>query len=305
MTFFPKYLTDFPNKDSVLPLHISVNRIERAFDSHRHDFLEFSYVLSGSGTESINGVIHPMEPGTFTFVLPYQFHEIHASPGSPLILVNCMFGINIFMEIGLDSGLSRLLDEAEHGLPPFYCFTGEDEARMRNKLSELIDEYKGSQLWRSTMLKSGLAEVLIRFDRLRNDAIAQSAEPNSGTPKAVVSSLPSGAPKERQIGKVVHHLHTHYREPLALHALAEHYQVSPSYFSEWFKRSTGQTFLHFLHDVRLRHGCALLTTTDLSITEIALEIGYGSYKTFTRIFQDKKGITPSEYRKRQYALARA
>ncbi len=297
MTFFPKYLIDFPNKDSLLPLHISINRINPAFESHRHDFLEFSYVLSGTGTESINGVVHPMQPGTFTFVLPFQFHEIHADPGAPLVLVNCMFGINIFMEIGLESGMDRLLENADQDLSPFVQFTGEEDERMRHILNEMVVEYQGDRKWRSTMLRSSLAEVLVRFDRGRDDAPHVSTGATSIAEEHGVSPR-STATKERRISKVIQHLHTHYREPLTLADIAVHYQFSPSHFSEWFKRSTGQTFLQFLHDIRLRHGCALLTTTDLSITEIALEIGYGSYKTFTRIFHEKKGITPSSYRRR-------
>lgn len=296
MTFFPKYLTNFPNMNSALPLHISVNRIERYFESHRHDFLEFSYVLSGTGSESINGIAHPMQPGTFTFVLPFQFHDIQADPGSPLVLVNCMFGINIFMEIGLESGLNRLLEEADQNSSPYARFSGEEEADMRRKLLDMTAEYKGNRKWRAAMLKSSLAEVLIRFDRLRDHMDSDK----SAAPAAHASS-----PKEKQISRVVHHLHTHYREPLALADLASQYELSPSRFSEWFKHATGQTYLHFLHDVRLRHGCALLTTTDMTITEIALEIGYGSYKTFTRIFHEKKGITPSAYRRRHHAQARA
>ncbi|MUT65135.1 helix-turn-helix domain-containing protein [Paenibacillus sp. NEAU-GSW1] len=41
----------------------------------------------------------------------------------------------------------------------------------------------------------------------------------------------------------------------------------------------------------------MLVSTEMSVAEIALEVGYGSYKTFSRIFHKKKGIVPKDYRK--------
>lgn len=298
MTFhshLPKYLTNFPNMGTRIPLHISINRLERGYESHRHDFLEFSYVLSGTGSESIDGVLHPMMPGTFTFVLPYQFHELHSEPHSPLILVNCMFGIDFLVEIGLESGMHRLLDETDLA-SPFVRFTGEEEVRMRALLEEMMREYNSDRRWRSAMMKARLVEALILFDRQRKDVPANEYLPADSDADS------AKAKGERHIWEVLHYLHTHYREPLTLSSLAERFRISDSRFSEWFKQATGQTYLHYLHDVRLRHGCALLAASKLSITEIALEIGYGSYKTFNRIFKEKKGMTPKEYRRYKQTL---
>jgi AraC-like DNA-binding protein len=52
-----------------------------------------------------------------------------------------------------------------------------------------------------------------------------------------------------------------------------------------------------LHELRIRHSCALLQSTDMSISEIAYEVGYGSYNAFIRVFKEIRGVSPSEYRK--------
>ncbi len=82
MTYFPDYLKTYPNMDSSFPFHFSRNTLDRGFRAHRHDYLEFSYVVNGRGAETINDVKHTMTPGTFTFVLPYQVHEIFTDPGA-------------------------------------------------------------------------------------------------------------------------------------------------------------------------------------------------------------------------------
>ncbi|MBP1994007.1 AraC family ligand binding domain-containing protein [Paenibacillus eucommiae] len=101
---FPQYLKEYPNMHTSFPLHLSMNRLVSGYPAHRHDFLEFSFVIAGSGWEKVNGVRHPMTAGTFTFVLPYQVHEIFTDPGSTLVLFNCMFKMDLLMKSVKGSG---------------------------------------------------------------------------------------------------------------------------------------------------------------------------------------------------------
>ena len=55
-------------------------------------------------------------------------------------------------------------------------------------------------------------------------------------------------------------------------------------------------FMDFLHKLRINSACVLLTTTEMAITDIAIEVGFNTVKTFTRNFVQQKNITPSVYR---------
>jgi YesN/AraC family two-component response regulator len=121
-----------------------------------------------------------------------------------------------------------------------------------------------------------------------------------------VQKKPAAHPhdKKKQRGsvwKVIQYIHTHYREDLTLSGLAERFGFSVPYLSELFKRAVGLNFVTFVHEVRLRQACGLLISTEMSVLDIALESGYGSYNTFARIFKESKGMTPASYRK-SYAL---
>ncbi|MBD2872520.1 AraC family transcriptional regulator [Paenibacillus arenilitoris] len=283
MTYIPDYLKTYPNMNTSSPLHISLNRLYHGFRPHRHDFLEFSFVVEGRGSESINEARHQMLPGTFTFVLPYQVHELFTEPGSTLVLYNCMFSMDLLMEPGREDGLLELIDR--NTLPSFAQLDGGDMERMRYLVEDMYREYIGQEPWRRTMLQVRLKEILACFDRYRRkDAPALAAFPPAAKPK------PSVWP-------IIQHIHLHYRDDLALSDLANRFSLSASRISEVIKLTTGQTFVHFLHDLRLRHACSLLATTDMSVAEIALEVGYGSYKTFSRIFRETKGVVPKDYRK--------
>ncbi|UJF34949.1 helix-turn-helix domain-containing protein [Paenibacillus hexagrammi] len=243
-------------------------------------------MIEGHGAETINGVKHLMSPGTFTFVLPYQVHELFTDPGSTLVLYNCMFSMDLLMEPGADEGLSGLFNEI-NPLPPFVQLGPHEQIRMVKLLEDMFEEYLGDESWRRTMLQVKLKEILVRFDRVRQTGQQQRTE----------AAYPM--PKLTSIWPIIHYIHRNYQEELSLSELAEQFSMSVSRISEVIKQTTGQSFVYFLHDLRLRHACSLLASTDMSVAEIALEVGYGSYKTFSRIFREIKGVVPKDYRKQK------
>lgn len=288
MTYYPDYLKTYPNMNTSSPLHISLNRLYHGFRPHRHDFLEFSYVVDGRGSESINDMRHQMLPGTFTFVLPYQVHELFTEPGSTLVLYNCMFSMDLLMEPGQEEGLLDLIDR--NTMPSFAQLDGQDNERMRCLIEDMFNEYKGQEPWRRSMLQVKLKEILIGFDRYRRKT----------APTLTVANPASKT--NASVWPIIHYIHSHYQDDLALSDLAVRFSLSVSRISEVIKQTTGQTFVHFLHDLRLRHACSLLVSTDMSVAEIALEVGYGSYKTFSRIFRESKGVVPKDFRKMKLGI---
>jgi AraC-like DNA-binding protein len=272
--------------NSNFPFHLSINHIGRGYESHRHDFLEFSYVIEGQGTETINGVAHAMKPGTFTFVLPYQIHEIFTESSAPLRLFNCMFGMNILFDTNTDMGLREILLESGDHFPSFVQFDLEQDEEMQVLLHTMMLEYNHDGLWKKALLRAKLVEILVRFDRLRRD-VHQT------------SSVLKGTSVQSKIWKVVNYIHHHYQDDdITLNGIADHFHFSASHLSECFKKSVGNNFVNFLHELRIRHACGLLSSTEMNISDIAMEVGYGSYKTFSRVFRNKKGMTPQSYRHR-------
>lgn len=283
LTIFPQYIYEYPNMYSEFPFHLAIHHLKRGVGAHRHDFVEVSLVIEGEGIERINGVTHRVKPGTFTLVLPYQIHEIYPDEHKELRLYNCMFGMNILFDTNTDMGLRDILLEAETQRSPYMHFEGKERERLNDIFATMLREYKEKRLWRNSLLRSKIVEALIYFDRERRQEMLPSNR----------SLLPS---RPRHIWNVVHYVHQHYREPLTLQQLAEVFHMSPSHLSVQFKKSVGISFLRFLHELRIRHACGLLKSTEMSIAEIAMEVGYGSFKTFSRVFREHKGMTPSEYR---------
>lgn len=89
----------------------------------------------------------------------------------------------------------------------------------------------------------------------------------------------------------------HYAEPLTLLSIAQSAHVSPGECGRCFKDSLGITPYRYLMDVRLEHARARLADESRSITQIALECGFGSTSHFDNAFKARMGVSPRELRR--------
>ena len=78
--------------------------------------------------------------------------------------------------------------------------------------------------------------------------------------------------------------------------VSNHVSLNYAYFSNLFKKNIGKGFAEYLRDVRLDKARRLLAETEHKIVEIAMMVGYESYKSFTRAFRDVMEMQPTEYR---------
>ena len=98
------------------------------------------------------------------------------------------------------------------------------------------------------------------------------------------------------IKKVCDYINSHISNDISLEQMAEYANVSSFYLSRLFKEEKGITFINFLTDRRLEKSRELLNDTDLSIKEITASIGYNDQNYFSRLFKNKYGLSPTEYR---------
>ena len=92
-------------------------------------------------------------------------------------------------------------------------------------------------------------------------------------------------------------MHARLAEGINLEDLAAEVRLSVSHFARMFKQSVGVPPRTYLTRLRVEKACELLETTDLSVLEIALEVGYSSNQVLARVFLKQMRISPSDYRR--------
>ena len=87
-----------------------------------------------------------------------------------------------------------------------------------------------------------------------------------------------------------------YAEPLKLKDVADELHINSSYLSRLFSKYVGSSFSACLIHVRINHAKELLTSTNLSVEEISVRCGFCNASHFIRIFRQREGLTPFQFR---------
>ena len=104
----------------------------------------------------------------------------------------------------------------------------------------------------------------------------------------------------KPIYNCLNYIDSHFNEKITLEDLAEKTELNPCYLATLFKKETGKTFGNYLTDTRIETSKALLAKTDYSFTQIACSLAFCSQSHFTKIFRQRTGYTPKQYRMNFY-----
>lgn len=99
-----------------------------------------------------------------------------------------------------------------------------------------------------------------------------------------------------RLQQALDYIHIHLDQELSLGQIAEVINISPTYFASLFKRATGISPHQYVIQERVERAKSLLLKTDLSITDIALQVGFSSQSHLTQQFKRLTGITPKHVR---------
>ncbi|MDE7333570.1 MAG: AraC family transcriptional regulator [Lachnospiraceae bacterium] len=103
--------------------------------------------------------------------------------------------------------------------------------------------------------------------------------------------------KSDYVEEALKYIEGKYCDAISVQEIADHLNINRSYLHRLFKSVTGTSIQNYLLDYRIRQACILLKNTNLSVRSIAHTVSYADPLYFSRIFHQKMGISPSEYRK--------
>lgn len=159
-------------------------------------------------------------------------------------------------------------------------------------LTEISPENRDAVLLSYPVIVSMCGQILELVDLIQKEL---KQDPRSPSVRYLYSYLYSklldncAAPSIRYISE-------HFDLPVTVNQLAEIENYNVTYYNDWFKQQTGCSPSLYLRKIRIEKAQELLRTTDLSMTEIAVMVGYSSNSTFTRAFHSITNRTPKEYR---------
>lgn len=99
-----------------------------------------------------------------------------------------------------------------------------------------------------------------------------------------------------KIQMAVGYIQEHFGENLTVNDLAEHYGMSPNYFSSMFKKEMSRSAVNYITELRINQARELLYHSELSVVDISKKVGYEDSQYFFRVFKKYLGMTPLQYR---------
>ena len=94
-----------------------------------------------------------------------------------------------------------------------------------------------------------------------------------------------------------------FDELFSLQAMADHFSLTPSNLSHYFKNCTGQNVLEYVQALRKKESCRLLAESDDPVQIVGEKVGMPNVSSFIRFFKQQTGITPGQYRKQSRSTA--
>lgn len=258
------------------------------FPRHRHNYAELVYMCCGSTTHIINDTEKILlQEGDLLFLNQAATHEILPA-GKDDIAVNFIILPEFF-----DRTLSMM--EQENVLRSFLIstLTGRDSQItylhfQSNKILPIHNLIE-NMVWNLIGKKPGINtinQITMGLLFMNLSLFADSMTTNQ-----------SGNYEQDLIFRILKYIETHYKNG-TLTDISTQIKLPPYYVSRLLKKYTGQTFTELLQRQKLQQAVYFLSQTTLPTDDIIQAVGYNNSSFFYRIFRDKYGCSPKEYRTR-------
>lgn len=243
-----------------------------SWNSRRHCNAEYELhiILRGECTLDVEDSHYQLRAGQAVVIAPGKYHKPHTE-------------LREFERFSLGFSISEgpLLEELKRAIPRCLCFA--PAADSLQYCNEMISERTHKNPFREQALEALL--TLLTISLLRNLQTATYREP----------SIPRQEEMERT-ALIDNYFERHFEDKGGCSVLARQLHLSTRQLDRILKEHYGMGFQEKLLHTRMDHAAFLLRTTDKRVQDVMEAVGYNSANTFYKVFRERFGLTPQQYR---------
>ena len=257
---------------------------------HSHEYLEFFYVMEGEYHQKILGTEYIFHSGEFCLIDKNCLHQEILDECTIVFfgITNAMFtSISSFHTVADDiaSFLHMALLE-QKSLQQFLTFRPREAQfieDMENTLLSVLQELARHDIATPLICRGLLTRV---FQLLGSQYEFSLSKQQRQRMNVILSN------------QIIDFMKLHLNH-ISIQMLTKEFHFHEDYFIRLLKSQTGMTYTEYLQMLRLEKAEQLLTDTDNTIEQIAEEVGYRNKGYFYRIFVERRGCTPAQYRRKR------
>ncbi|MBQ4087021.1 MAG: helix-turn-helix transcriptional regulator [Clostridia bacterium] len=246
-----------------MDVQISPKRIHGKYGMHGHEYFEMEYILSGTGTYTINGTCFPIKAGMLFFLTPADVHSVYIENGE-------LITVNFSEKLGSANRLVQLARAKKTAA----LFLKENDRRMTESLLTELLSCRDDASYSIQIVECIVSKIARHLNGGR-----ESAHTYTVSQRAMLYML------------------NHFRTPLTLEKMAKELGITPAYLSSVFTKETGENIKNYIDNLRFDYAKNLLTYSEFTVQEVSAESGFVSYSNFIRRFKMRYGISPGAYKK--------
>ncbi|MCM4166692.1 HTH-type transcriptional activator RhaS [Arenibacter antarcticus] len=255
-------------------------RLNDLFYWHFHPEYELVYIEGASGTRHVGTHISPYKESDLVLIgsnIPHLNFDygVKSDYKKEVLHLKPNFKNKVFKEMPEFSKIYELLERSQHGL----VFHGNTKADIGKRIQELFGMPTFQQFLEVLHILSILAD---------------SEEYQLLHPDPVINNY--SKKEQERLGKVYAFVDDNYQHKISLDQVAHLCNLEKSAFCRYFKKATGNTFIHFLNQYRISRAKRLLLMGK-NVSETCFESGFESLSYFNRIFKKLTDQNPSDFKR--------
>ena len=253
-----------------------ISKAHMAYMHHHHAF-ELFYIINGEREYFVENRFFKMSEGDLILIPKDQLHRTAGKTASRFLIyfdediLSQYFTPEIINDLSLNTPFIFRPDNAgkEHLGQLFYSFFNEFNRIRKDNITSPEA---------SPTLAGYLYQILFTMSH-GNNIYMNEEYPDSC------------------IGDIIKYINENYNQINDIGEIAERFYISKYHLCHLFSKKVGVSLITYLNTIKIRKACELLKEERLGVTEIATLCGFNSSSYFCKVFKEKKGISPSEYKK--------
>lgn len=248
----------------------------RVVSKHWHNHMEIIYILDGYLDVDINNTSYRVKKDELIVISPRDIHSTSHKESNTSILLQLPYEL-------LENNIDNI-----HNIH-FECNPSvKNQINNQDEIKCLLKSF--SEIYRDKPLGYKLKINGLIFDLLFILLNKFSAESSKRSIQETNRYLD-------RLDLITKYVKANYKQCISLDVISAEAGLNPEYFSRFFKKYMGTTFLKYLNSIRLENFYIELINTDYSISELIEKNGFTNYKVFMKLYKSTYGCTPNETRK--------